>query len=370
VAEHDGMTSAVDVQLTAGRLTDTTIVMNSGRLRVKAVAAEGVEPLEGVEFSVYESKSDVEDDRKRINFEYSHERQKAPVFTLPEGTYHVVAEHGRAKSAIDVQLTSGRLTDATIAMNSGRLRVKAIATEGGKKLEHVYFDLCENKDGKWKGVASLVDTYEYYLKAGKHHIIARKDKAVSEMDVEVKPGELTDATVVMNAGSISVKAVAVKGGEFLEHVSCDLFHSKSFVEGKGELIAGIGSTKEHVFFLNAGKYHLVLKEGLAKSALDVLIQPGINKEATLVMNAGYLRMEVLPYRSGKPLEHSSFHFYNSQTFSEGKKDCIAAMGSTEPHLFFLNEGKYHIRVSNGGLDRAVDVQVTRGKVNDVSIVLK
>jgi hypothetical protein len=373
VARHEGATAEADIQVTESEMADVVMVMDGGRsrLRVKAIAAEGGEPLEGVRFAVYESNTDIEGTRKKIDLEYSHAGEKEPVFDLPPGDYFIEAEHGRVKSAINVKVLPGVITDANIVMNSGRLRVKAVATEGGDRLKDVNFELCEEKNGEWKRVVSIGDNDEYYLKAGTHHIIATKDKAASEIDVEVKPDELTDATIVMNAGSLDVKVVATKGGNPLEHVSYRLYHRKSSIEGKDESIAGISATGEHGFFLNSGKYHLIAKEGLAKSAIDVQVQPGKNKNSTIVMNAGYLRMEVLLSRNGKPLKHASFYFYENQAFSQGKKDCIAAIGSTAPHVFFLNEGKYNIEVSSGGVKRnTIDVHVTPGMMNNVAIELK
>jgi Ca-activated chloride channel family protein len=67
VAEHEGETTEADVQVTDSKITDLVMVLDGGRgrLRIKAVAVEGGEPLEGVEFSVYESKADVEDQKKK-----------------------------------------------------------------------------------------------------------------------------------------------------------------------------------------------------------------------------------------------------------------------------------------------------------------
>ena len=205
VARYDKAASSVDVEVKGGELTDVTIVLGSGELRLKAVEAEGGEPLGSTDFRVYEAQADKEGNRKEVAGSYSSAKQVS--FNLPAGNYHVVAQYDKASSSVDVEVKGGELTDVTIVLGSGELRLKAVEAEGGEPLAPTNFKVYEaqaDKEGNRKEVAgsySSAKQASFNLPAGHYHVVARYDKAESSVDVAVKEGELTDVTIVLGSGS-------------------------------------------------------------------------------------------------------------------------------------------------------------------------
>ena len=111
-AQH-GMRSNVEVEITAGAVTEQTLNLRAGILRLTAVLADGGKPLaDGVDYTVDTATRDAEGKRTRIT--ESNYLSGPPRFPLPAGRYFVTATHSRGAGSAETVITAGGTQDVQL----------------------------------------------------------------------------------------------------------------------------------------------------------------------------------------------------------------------------------------------------------------
>ena len=285
VAFHGEATAEAEVELPRGEGVELRLVLNAGYLRASSVAAAGLEPLgEKVSYRVYEAKKDLEGKRKQIAYSSSAQT----TFRLPAGRYVISAFFGSATVSTEVEVAAGALSDEVLNLNAGVLRARATASEGGAPLEqkvnYRVFAAKKDLEGKRRQIefsSSPVATFR--LSAGRYVIAAYYGEATARAEVEVSAGELTEETINLDAGNLTVVAVPSEGGQALSSgVNFRVYEAKKDLEGKRRQIDFSSSARTN-FRLPAGRYVVAGKRGDARAEAEVEVSAGELTELELVL---------------------------------------------------------------------------------------
>ena len=168
----------------------------------------------------------------------------------------------------------GDLHEETLVAAVGGLKVNVVPADGAEALKNAnlyIFEPDKGLDGKRKRIASGSVRTTYKLPAGKYYVEARSGLPRTGTEVELSAGKLTEVTVNINAGSLSVQSKA--------RVHVTVFEAKKDLEGKRARINAFHSGRP--VLLPAGKYLLVGKLKGKQTEAEVEITAGKMTEVTL-----------------------------------------------------------------------------------------
>ena len=109
------------VTITAGQVTDLGRAFAIGHLRLRAVDREGGQTAQHVSFRIWEDDPESPNGRREV----ARSAAAEPVFTLPPGTYFVVARQGNAEVRERVLLNGGDDVARTFILGLGRLTLQS-----------------------------------------------------------------------------------------------------------------------------------------------------------------------------------------------------------------------------------------------------
>ncbi len=368
VARHGQAFAEAELEVTAGALTEAVLVFGAGYLRVSATAAAGGEALDADMFYwLYGTGKDLEGKRKEI----ARDGSEIAVFKVAAGQYHVVGKHGgdNGSAGQDVTVEAGALTEVTLVLDLGYLRVEATPVAGAAALdkEMFYWVYAAKKDlsGNRKEIARNGSEKPLFkLKAGDYHLVGKhgRDNAFAGQDIKVTAGELSAITLVMDVGYLKATTIASEGGSALEDdVFYWLYSANKDLNGNRKEISRNGSAAA-IFKLKGGRYHLVSKHGRSNAfaALDVEVPAGELTEVTLTANSGRVRLEPLD-ASGNPLGGKVFWIiYEAEKDLDGKRKEVDRSGS-EKAIFVLAAGDYVAGLRHGGQTSFTEFSVAAGE---------
>ncbi len=251
-----------DIEVQPGEATDVALVLGAGILNPKAFYTEGGDQVKKAYFRVYEARQAPDGKRKQVTKGGGAD----PSFKLPAGLYYVTAKIGDAIVGEEVEVQAGQPTEVSLVLGAGVLSLFASASEGGDTVKKVYYRVYAAKkdiEGKRKQVSAGGGQPKFQLPAGKYVVTATWGKAIAEQEVEVTAGELTEATITLNAGRVVAQAVDGDGQPIVKGVYYRLFAAKKDIEGKRkQILAGGGKSMEG--FVPAGKYVIQISVGSRK----------------------------------------------------------------------------------------------------------
>ena len=258
-----------EVEVSAGQRTDADVILGAGTLKVAVLAEAGGKPVKNAYIRVFEAEPNASGKRKQITG--GNQRN---VFTLPAGRYYVTGTVGKAVANKEIEVSAGRLTEENLVSSVAALKVTVVPTEGAKPLSRASLKISEAEkglDGSRKSVASGSNRSTYKLAAGAYHVEARAGFARGGQDVTLNAGKLTELTINVNAGSLSVKSKSKI------HVS--VFEAEKDLEGKRQRITAFHNVRP--VLMPAGKYVLIGKLKGKSAELEVEITAGRMSEVTL-----------------------------------------------------------------------------------------
>ncbi|MGF1456807.1 MAG: VWA domain-containing protein [Alphaproteobacteria bacterium] len=207
------------------------------------------------------------------------------------------------------------------------------------------------------------------LGAGQYRVVASYGKARTSADLTVSPGELTEATLIFDAGHLQVTSIATEGAAPLEKdVFYWLYENETDLEGNRREVARNGSAKA-LFKVPAGTYHLVSRHGKAFASTTVTVAPAQLTTAVLDLNVGYVRASAVPVKGAPSLDKDVFYWlYASETDLNGKRKEIARNGSAAA-LFKVPAGTYRLVSRHGKAFAEQDVTVAANQLTEVTLDL-
>ena len=212
------------VTVAAGSVTDVDIPMYLGELRLTASAIDGGPPLERVLFQVFEDDPEAPGGLREL----VRSSSARPEFSLPAGSYHVVARQDGAEARELLSIKPGSRITKALILSSGRLTLNSrLAQKAQGRLEPDLISYRIERMGGPKAArgdprpegrgeeVSRAQAPEYViaLGAGRYRIEGRYGaiNARAVREIEVKAGVAQTLTLELEAGLVTLK-VAVKTG--------------------------------------------------------------------------------------------------------------------------------------------------------------
>jgi Ca-activated chloride channel family protein len=210
----------------------------------------------------------------------------------------------------------------------------------------------------------------FHLSPGRYFIEAKYGNinAISSMEVEVIPGELTETNMNLKAGYLRLRAVLKEGGKPVpKDMHWQLYEAEKDINGHRELILSEKGPAP-LNKLSAGRYFIVAKHGKATSSMEVEVTAGELKKSTINLNAGYLKLNAVSKESRKQVFDMRWKVYKSEKDINGKREKIDSSTAPEP-LFKLSAGRYFIHAKHGKAGSSMEVEVAAGKRNETTLNL-
>jgi len=238
---------------------------------------EGPMIRQGVIWRVYKAQPALDG-----SFELVEESEApAPIFTLPADDYIVHVAYGLANTAARVSLADAN-DDQTLNLGAGGLRLTALGVLDepipSKQVSVSVYSSEQDEYGQRKLLVEQADPGKVIrLNAGTYHVVSRFGDANSVMrvDILVKPGELTDATIKHRAAAVTLKLVNEPGGEALANTAW------SILSPGGDVVKeSYGAFPTHV--LAAGEYSVVARHEGRLYNHDFNVSPGLDTEVEII----------------------------------------------------------------------------------------
>lgn len=259
-----------DITISPGQTIDQIIDLDAGYLRSRAELIGGGEQVDAC-FDVYESKQDLEGNRKQV----ARSCTDQALFLLPVGDYLLNVQSGQASVSTAVKITAGGLVDQSAALNAGYLRTYAELISGGEQVQ-ACFDVFETKtdlQGNYKQIArTCTDNALLILPAGDYTLSAQSGNAMVSVGATIAAGQATKLPVVLNAGYLRLQA-QLGGDTQLVNACFDVYEPTMDVHGNRKQVAR-SCTEKAVFTLPSGDYVLVSQAGDANAEQTAEVKAG------------------------------------------------------------------------------------------------
>jgi Ca-activated chloride channel family protein len=230
----------------AGERTAIDQAFHVGDIELSAVAAPGGPPLEGMIFSVLEDDPDAPQGRREV----ARSAASHALFTLPAGTYYVVASHGTAEARDRITLHAGETQRKTMTVESGELTVAVrLAGQRGDIAEPISIRL-ERQGGEAKEVLyASRPTASFEAAAGRYRVETRIGftNVRAERELDLKAGSREQVVIEHPAGSLKLRLLDRPGGVPVPDVAWDVR------DGAGRTV-WLGNETEAQPLLLAGRY--------------------------------------------------------------------------------------------------------------------
>ena len=276
VEVHVGDTTvSQDFTVKAGEGQNITVVLNAGLAALSAKRSKDGDTISNLSWTVRTAAADINGKHKRV----AHSYDSKPLFTLPAGKYLVTVKKGNASTEGEITVTAGQRVEQTFVIGSGILLAKAKLAESGGAvdggLSWTVFEAKTNIEGKHKRLAHSYDnTPSWELPQGNYLLTVKRGQASTQKPVSVATNQRTDATLVLNAGVLALKAAGGKPKRW------EVYGTKKDIDGKRKHFGGSYDTAPS-WTLPAGNYHVTLKSSDKTVEKDVTVTAGQRTEATL-----------------------------------------------------------------------------------------
>ncbi|WFU48835.1 hypothetical protein [Sinorhizobium terangae] len=178
-----------------GTLDKQVLVLDAGGVTLNAVSGSDVRiPPNELSFSIFSS--DVKEDGERALI--IADVKPNTVIRLNAGTYHVVSDYGSVNAVIraDIQVESGKLTEATIQHRAAKLTLKLVSEAGGEAIADTAWSILTSSGDV---VSESVGAFPTLVLAeGGYTAVARNKDKIYQRDFTVKAGVNTDVEVLLN----------------------------------------------------------------------------------------------------------------------------------------------------------------------------
>ncbi len=232
-------------------------LVTPGRLRLSALlTAEATALQSGLVWRVFSSTPD-----EQGNFRVVARNEEAqPEIELKVGKYIVHVAYGRANLTQEVNVVSGN-REEILVLNAGGLRLTSQLQDGGNidstKVIHTIYSSVVDEFGQRKLLlSSAPENLIIRLNSGAYHIVSQYGdaNAIVRADIQIKPGQLTEASVSHDAAFLTFKLVNEEGGEAMAGTSWSILNPEGDV-----IVESVGAFPS--FVLAAGGYSVIARNG-------------------------------------------------------------------------------------------------------------
>lgn len=124
---------------------------------------------------------------------------------------------------------------------------------------------------------------DYFLPAGRYQVRGQIDSASASKDIEIKPGQVTEERLVLNAGLATIGGAVNPGGPPLTRdIGWTIYEGRADVLGdRKRIIYRSGPTVEH--FLPVGRYLATAVLGEMKGEKEFEVSAGKRAQVEVVL---------------------------------------------------------------------------------------
>ena len=143
-----------------------------------------------LKYTVYKAKKNLEGKREQVTNSYD----PVPQFKLPAGRYFVSVSHGQAYASMEVEVSAGEITEQTLNLNAGYLKLSSIAAQDSqpvaRDLKYFVYEAKKDRDGKRKQITNSYDAAPLFrLAAGRYYIMVEHRGTNASAEVEIVEGQ-------------------------------------------------------------------------------------------------------------------------------------------------------------------------------------
>lgn len=262
------------------------------------------------------------------------------------GRYSVAVTYGLIQRTQDIDVGGDGPTVQRLALAGGRLEVSATANRQGDQLTAPVMTIMALPAGDaspasvlWIGRearASLV------VPAGKYTIEVADGLARTTQTVEIKPGSVARADLILDTGRLELTATAFAGGPGLERVlyliSAD---DPSAPAGRREVARSAAPLAS--FILQAGTYYITARHGAGEHRDQVAISSGDVVKRTLVLGVGKLTVKPQILQITAQPDRATV----TRVFEADASKRLVGQSTAPSPVFILNAGRYRVEAQIG-----------------------
>lgn len=203
------------------------------------------------------------------------------------------------------------------------------------------------------------------LPPGHYFVDASYGLARSAQELTVNSGKTTQATFVLDAGTIRLAAVMNDEQAPLNRVLYQLFDIGHGAKPERKAISR-SADGTVVFHVPSGSYNVTAEQDYARVEQPVSVEPGAISEHTLVMNIGALELKATAAPGGEPLKRMVYRIHRISDRTRKVEDEIARTAADHPQ-FRLPSGEYLVHARHGLAEVSQRVTVNPGRLTRKTI---
>nr|MBP9183663.1 hypothetical protein [Fuscovulum sp.] len=297
-AQLGAVTASDSVVITAGEVTEKTLLLSAGIPVFSAFYAPGVAVEGDQTFEIYAAKAALDGSRDRIDTVYG--AGDGP--ELAPGDYVALAYVGLARVEVPFTVKPGERVEVAVVMNAG---IAAITAPNANQVDILVAKAALD------GTRERLETFyspegEVTLPAGDYVAVAQAGQATAETAFSVKPAERTEVTVAAAVGAVAVTA---PGAAMIE-----IMAAKAALDGSRESLETSYSDSAEAM-LPPGDYLAIATKDYARAEAAFAITDGQRTEVsvTLVMGQaailaeGASSLEILAAKAALDGSRESIH---------------------------------------------------------------
>jgi hypothetical protein len=290
--------SGQEIEVAPDRMADSIVVLNAGTILAQAVAAPGGAPLTEVFYILRRA-----DPAGTPGPEIGRSSLSRATFHVPAGQYRLALQHGLAKAEIPVTVAAGEEKQAEAVMNSGQIRLTAVARPDGPPLdEAVFFVYAEDNSGNLRELArSELREAEFNLPAGRYRIAATYGLARVERDIALAAGAELEEKLVLDAGGVKLTSLLSGGSAPLDRQLVYKVYALSAEQGNSTQSIATSAKPASTIFLKSGRYRVESQYGWhnCRQSRDVTVNAGEITDVVFEHRASEVRLR-LAEAAGSP----------------------------------------------------------------------
>jgi Ca-activated chloride channel family protein len=194
----------------AGERRPVDVRLPVGELELSAVQREGGSRVDRVTYIIQEDDPDAPQGRREV----ARSAAPSPVFVLPAGTYHVIANHGAAEIRDRVAIGAGELVKRDLVLNSSVIDLASgLTSRWANDPDEVQWRIVplDRRDGKI--VRAYGPSTQVVLAAGRYRVEARFGplNAQASRDIAIAPGAREAIALTPPAARVRLRLPAEAG---------------------------------------------------------------------------------------------------------------------------------------------------------------
>ncbi|MBW2243717.1 MAG: VWA domain-containing protein [Deltaproteobacteria bacterium] len=194
IASFGNARTSTLVTTEAGERNVLTVSMEAAQLRLFGVLAEGATPVNGVEWSVLGLEQNFEGNVERVAYAYNS--GAGHIFTIPQGTYDLVAKYGSIARTERITVTAGQKQRHTLDLNGGQLKFDLKPSETYAALSGVEWSIFTAAGERIGYQYNAAPGAAFTLPSGTYRVVAKGNGFVGEVSLEVGPGQQQKVVVI------------------------------------------------------------------------------------------------------------------------------------------------------------------------------